>query len=54
MPNLDGTGPNGKGPKSGRGVGNCADQDPKKVSKVSRFLRLGRDMGYRPFRRRRK
>ncbi len=23
MPNRDGTGPNGKGPKTGRGKGNC-------------------------------
>ncbi len=23
MPNLDGTGPQGKGPKTGRGLGNC-------------------------------
>lgn len=24
MPNQDGTGPRGKGPKTGRGLGNCA------------------------------
>ena len=24
MPNLDGTGPKGKGPKTGRGAGNCS------------------------------
>jgi hypothetical protein len=23
MPNLDGTGPNGQGPRTGRGMGNC-------------------------------
>ena len=23
MPNLDGTGPNGQGPRTGRGTGNC-------------------------------
>jgi len=23
MPRFDGTGPNGKGPKTGRGLGNC-------------------------------
>ncbi len=26
MPNLDATGPQGKGPKTGRGVGNCDTQ----------------------------
>jgi hypothetical protein len=30
MPQKDGTGPQGKGPKTGRGMGNCA---PKDVSK---------------------
>jgi len=25
MPNRNGTGPQGKGPKTGRGVGNCSD-----------------------------
>ena len=26
MPRLDGTGPDGKGPKTGRGLGNCDDE----------------------------
>ncbi len=26
MPNRDGTGPQGKGPRTGRGMGNCAPQ----------------------------
>lgn len=26
MPNQDGTGPNGQGPRSGRGMGNCEGQ----------------------------
>ena len=25
MPNFDGTGPDGKGPRTGRGLGNCKD-----------------------------
>jgi len=27
MPNRDGTGPEGKGPKTGRGMGNCGAED---------------------------
>jgi hypothetical protein len=27
MPNLDGTGPQGKGPQTGRGLGNCSPDD---------------------------
>ncbi|MFH1589837.1 MAG: DUF5320 domain-containing protein [archaeon] len=30
MPNKDGTGPEGKGPKTGRGTGNCKDAEPVK------------------------
>lgn len=26
MPQMDGTGPNGQGPRSGRGMGNCNGQ----------------------------
>lgn len=26
MPNLDRTGPNGEGPRTGRGLGNCIDE----------------------------
>ena len=26
MPNKDGTGPEGRGPRTGRGLGNCAPQ----------------------------
>lgn len=29
MPNLDGTGPTGKGPKTGNQKGNCKDAKPK-------------------------
>lgn len=28
MPNKDKTGPNGKGPKTGRQMGNCEDAEP--------------------------
>ena len=28
MPNKDGTGPNGKGSKTGRQLGNCKDAEP--------------------------
>jgi len=31
MPNRDGRGPEGKGPKTGRGEGDCKDKDSKKV-----------------------
>ena len=27
MPKFDGTGPEGKGPQTGRGFGNCADEN---------------------------
>ncbi len=30
MPNRDGTGPNGKGSRTGRGVGNCPKPEEKK------------------------
>lgn len=29
MPNKDGTGPEGKGPKTGRQQGNCKNADPE-------------------------
>lgn len=31
MPKLDGTGPSGKGPKTGRGLGNCKDIEESKI-----------------------
>ena len=30
MPNRDGTGPNGEGPKTGRQMGNCEGAEPQK------------------------
>lgn len=29
MPNRNGTGPEGKGPKTGRGLGQCGDGTPR-------------------------
>ena len=29
MPNRDGTGPEGKGPKTGRGAGDCEEENTK-------------------------
>lgn len=31
MPNKDGTGPEGKGPMTGRGMGQCNQKAPKKT-----------------------
>jgi hypothetical protein len=47
MPQRDGTGPQGKGPKTGRGVGDCA---PKAVSKDDRNERLGLQKNAQPAR----
>lgn len=33
MPNRDGTGPEGKGPKTGRGMGNCAGSNKTNVAR---------------------
>ena len=30
MPRRDGTGPDGKGPRTGRGRGNCSDRKPNR------------------------
>ncbi len=39
MPRFDGTGPDGRGPITGRGMGNCAEG-------AGRFGRRGRGMGF--------
>lgn len=31
MPNRDGTGPNGQGPRTGRGAGNCSDSQDNRL-----------------------
>lgn len=41
MPNRDGTGPNGQGPRTGRGAGNC---EPKNSSD-NNFCPRGRGRG---------
>lgn len=33
MPRGDKTGPEGKGPKTGRGLGKCSDKDVKEIEK---------------------
>lgn len=44
MPNRDGTGPEGKGPKTGRGMGNCAGDKPREASR-GMGLGLGKNRG---------
>ena len=41
MPNRDGTGPEGKGPKTGRQMGDCEDAEPV----VGRGRGAGRGQG---------
>ena len=41
MPNKDGTGPEGKGAKTGRQMGNCKDAEPQS-GLGRRFFRRGR------------
>ena len=54
MPYQDGTGPNGKGPKTGRGLGPCKDESEKDVQKPVTGSRdgtgrgVGRNSGKRP------
>lgn len=40
MPKMDGTGPDGKGAKSGRRLGECADLDD-----AEKLAKLGKGMG---------
>lgn len=44
MPNRDGTGPTGKGPKTGRGLGNCQGET-KNTDNRPLNKRLGRGRG---------
>ncbi len=49
MPNKDGTGPQGKGPKTGRQMGNCKDAKPNESESDGRPARgLGIGAGRRP------
>lgn len=45
MPNLDGTGPQGKGPATGRGLGKCEDPKLKGNRGSSRGLGQGSGQG---------
>ena len=42
MPRMNGTGPEGKGPKTGRGLGKC-----KKIPQEELMQQLGKGMGKR-------
>ena len=45
MPNRDGTGPQGNGPATGRGLGNCdTTSNPNKINK-SFIRKLGSGLG---------
>ena len=46
MPNRDGTGPEGKGPRTGRGMGNCPeDKQAANKPKADRPRRDGSGQG---------
>lgn len=49
MPNLDGTGPEGRGPLTGRKMGRCRDKDSSanQVNEKDEFI-YGRGRGGRP------
>lgn len=46
MPKLDGTGPDGKGPRTGRGLGRCSEaSDEEKLQKLGKGRGLKRKAG---------
>lgn len=45
MPFRDKTGPEGKGPKTGRGLGNCDENDFPSVRPIPTRLGFGQGMG---------
>lgn len=45
MPNRDGTGPAGKGPKTGGQRGNCPGAKPRPKPKDGRGMGMGRGKG---------
>ena len=47
MPLRDKTGPLGKGPLTGRGLGNCEGKKPQKSRPIGRGSGLGRGMSQR-------
>ncbi len=51
MPNRDGTGPEGKGPRTGRQMGKCQDANPQETRRPRLGLkglgkRIGRGQGF--------
>ncbi|MGI6612204.1 MAG: DUF5320 domain-containing protein [Candidatus Nanosyncoccaceae bacterium] len=48
MPNFDGTGPRGEGPKTGRGQGDCSDKSTKGDSNPSPQRGMGAGRQSRP------
>ena len=52
MPNRDGTGPEGRGPRTGRGLGNCAPRKDEQLTSRPQGRGL-RGLGRRGLRRRR-
>ena len=47
MPRFDRTGPEGSGPKTGRGLGKCGTSDSVHDEEHWRFFGRGRGSGYR-------
>ncbi len=45
MPRRDGTGPSGKGPKTGRGLGNCSDNNSAKKNDTNNETSKSNRMG---------
>ena len=45
MPRGDGTGPQGQGPKTGRGMGKCDPQDGTPVPRGQGGMRTGKGQG---------
>ena len=45
MPNRDGTGPEGKGPRTGRQLGNCEGADPEAGANTQYGRGFGRGLG---------
>ena len=48
MPNQDGTGPQGQGPRTGRGLGACQDGNAQPRPGAGRNLGRGRGLGRGP------
>ena len=46
MPRQDGTGPEGKGPRTGRGMGECEDVESEETKDMPRGRGMGRGRGF--------